>query len=220
MRRKPSIAGEEAHAARVARLTSFLATIALIAILGLARSAQASTAPGPPPAGVVPAPALAFDEEEGDEAEAGEDEGLEGEECEGGEAAGEGCESEADADAEAPPECLLSDVEPTVSTSGDSIRLRVRYAVASPAAVGVDYGLHGSRGSLYLGGEKRRVASDGVLQMSRRLNEIQLAKVLAARDFTVRLRVRGAPGYCQAFFERQLNVRRATPAGLAWSQSE
>jgi hypothetical protein len=35
----------------------------------------------------------------------------------------------------------------------------------------------------------------------------------------VRLRVAAAPGYCSSFFDHQLKVRRATPSGLAWSQS-
>jgi hypothetical protein len=47
-----------------------------------------------------------------------------------------------------------------------------------------------------------------------------MAKVLAARDFTVRLRVLDAPGYCRPFFDHQLSVRRTTPGGLTWSDPE
>jgi hypothetical protein len=47
-----------------------------------------------------------------------------------------------------------------------------------------------------------------------------MAKVMAAKDFTVRLRVPTAPDYCKAFFDRQLDIKRATPSGLAWQQSK
>ena len=46
-----------------------------------------------------------------------------------------------------------------------------------------------------------------------------MAKALAAKGFTVRLRVPAAPGYCHAFFDRQLDVRRATPTGLCLASS-
>ena len=38
-----------------------------------------------------------------------------------------------------------------------------------------------------------------------------MAKVMAAKGFTVRLRVPAAPGYCKPFFDHQLDVRRADP---------
>jgi hypothetical protein len=47
-----------------------------------------------------------------------------------------------------------------------------------------------------------------------------MAKARAAKGFTVRLRVPGAPRYCASLFDRQLDVRRATPGGLTWLQSE
>ena len=59
-----------------------------------------------------------------------------------------------------------------------------------------------------------------MLRLTEDLTEAQMAKVMAAKGFTVRLRVPAAPGYCQAFFDHQLNVRRATPSGLAWRASE
>ncbi len=38
-----------------------------------------------------------------------------------------------------------------------------------------------------------------------------MAKAMAAKDFTVRLRVPDAPRYCKPFFDRQLDVRQADP---------
>lgn len=220
MRRKPALASPDAHAARIAWWASFLVTVALIAILGLARSAQALTLPagaavGPLTAAAA-APPIAEDEEE---AEASEDEEFESEECEAEDRAVE-AECEEEGEAEAPQECLLSSADATVSANSDKVRLLLRYTTTSPTALAVDYGLHGAKGSLFLGGEKKRVATKGVLHLTKRLSDAQMTKVLAAKNFTVRFRVAAAPAYCRAFFDRQLDVRRATPSGLSWSQSE
>jgi hypothetical protein len=212
MRRRTSAASnDEATAIRFAWWAAFFATLTLVAVLGLAKSAQALTVlPGTP--GTVAAPADVESEDEGEEFE---DEGFE--ECE----VDEECEEEGGS-GEAPAECLLSSAEATVaaSTSQDKVRLQIRYTTSSPTTVAVDYGLHGSKGSLYLGGEKKQFARRGVLRLSKSLTEAQMAKVTAAKGFTVRLRVAAAPGYCKAFFDHQLNVRRATPSGLAWEQAE
>jgi hypothetical protein len=197
-----------------------LVLLVLLALLCFAPAAQALTLPGP--AGFAlpdPLAAPAEEEEEG-EAEASEEEGIEiEEECEEEEAGG--CDEEASGP-EAPVECLLTTVEPTAFAFGNSgkVRLQIRYTASSPTSVKVDYGLHGGKGSLFLGSEKKRFAKKGVLQLNRKLTESQIAKVLAARDFTVRLRVLGAPRWCGSYFDRHLTVRRATPGGLTWLQSE
>lgn len=215
MRRKPVPAlGNEAQAARIAWWVSFLATLALIALLGLAKSAQAATLPDPALPPVLSAPT---EEEEG-EAAASEDEEIEAEECEE-EEAGE-CEEEEGV--KAPAECLLSTVEAMIFASGnsDKVRLQIRYATTSPTAVAIDYGLHGAKGSLFLGSERKRFGRKGVLRLNSTLTEAQMTKVMAARDFAVRLRVPAAPRWCQSFFDRHLDVRRATPRGLTWLSSE
>jgi hypothetical protein len=217
MRRRVTAAtSDEASAIRFAWWTAFFATLTLIAILGIAKSAQALSVPFAGPPGIVAAPAPPPDEESEDEAEASEDEGFELEECE------EDDECEEDTGLDAPQECLLSNAEATVfaTANKDQVRLQVRYTTTSPTAVAVAYGLHGAKGSLYLGGEKKQFARQGVLRLSKSLSEDQMAKVMAAKDFTVRLRVPEAPGYCKAFFDQQLNIKRATPSGLAWQQSE
>jgi len=216
MRRKPTAAaGDDTHAVRLAWWASFLATLALVALLGLAKSAQALTLPDPGAAPVLAAPP---DEDQEGEAEASEGEELEAEGCEEEE---EG-ECEEEDGVEAPPDCLLSSAQATVFASGnrDEVRLQIRYATTSPTAVAVDYGLHGAKGSLYLGGGKRRFGKQGVLRLSRSLTEAQMAKVMAARDFSVGVRAPAAPRWCRPYFDRHLTVRRATPRGLAWLQSE
>jgi hypothetical protein len=219
MQRKSSAAaGHDAPAIRLAWCASFVATIAVMAILGLAKSAQALTVPDPALAGSVAVLAPAPDEEFEDEAEASEGEEFEAEECAGDEE--EECED--DGGAEAPEECRLSSAEAMVSAAAnhDMVRLQIRYTTFSPTTVAIDYGLHGGKGSLYLGGDKKPFAKQGVLHLTRSLTEAQMEKVMAAKDFSVRLHVAGVPHYCQSLFDRQLDVRRATPTGLTWQQSE
>lgn len=218
MRRDPTGPFDSsAHASAIAWVASFLPLL-LIALLGFAGPAQALTVPGPssPLPALLAAPAV--EEDEGDEAEVSEDEEFEADECEGDEA--EECEEVVEA--AAPPECLLSSADATVSVFGrrDRIRLLIRYATASPTVVTVAYGLHGAKGSLFLDSTKKHFGKSGVLHIDRRLTEAQMAKAVAARDFTVRIRALQAPGWCQSYFDRHLTLRRATPSGLSWQQPE
>jgi hypothetical protein len=224
VRRKPTpTIDHDAQLARIAWCAAFFATVTLIAILGLARSAQALTVPAVLTSAATTAPTQFEDEDEAEadeEAEASEDEEFDFAECGEDEAC---VDDEAVEDAtEAPPECLLSKAEATVfaAANRDRVRLRIRYTTTSPTPVAVDYGLHGSKGALYLGGDRERFAKHGVLRLTRDLTDKQMAKVMAAKDFTVRLRVSAAPGYCKAFFDHQLDVKHAIPSGLAWEQAE
>jgi hypothetical protein len=196
------------------RRRPFLALLILIALLGLAGSAQALALPGPSDLRILAVPA---DEEEEAEASEGEEE-AEVEECDFEE---EEC-GEDESRVEAPPECLLTSVKPTISLAGNShrIRLQVRYTASSPAPVVIAYGLHGTKGSLFLGKEKKRFGKKGVLRLSRSLTEAQMAKVTAAKDFTVRIRALETPGWCQSIFDRHLTLRRTTPSGLSWQERE
>jgi hypothetical protein len=213
------MAGDDAVAVRFAWWAAFFATLMLIAVLGVAKSAQALTVPATTIPGIAATPAPALDEEDEDEAEAGEGEGFEDENC--GVEEDEECEDESGGP-EAPAECLLTSAQATVAVAPghDKVRLRIRYASATPTAASVDYGLHGNKGSLYLGGEKKHLAKQGVLRLTRTLTETQMVKVMAAKGFTVRLRVPAAPGYCRTFFDYQLDVRRATPDGVSWRPAE
>jgi hypothetical protein len=227
--RHPTTLDERARIIRLAWVASFLVTLALIAVLAMARSAQALNPlpPAHPLALVAAAPRDEEDEEEEEgEAEAAGDDEYEAEECETGEEDEEECADEGDEntgeDSETPPECLLSSTRATIFATPNSgkVRLQVQYTSTSPAAVAVDYGLHGAKGSLYLGSDRKRFARQGALNLSRQLNEVQMAKVVAAKDFTVRFHVLDAPGYCQPLFDHHLDLRRATPNGLAWSDPE
>jgi hypothetical protein len=220
MRRKHSDgATDSIHAARVAWWASFFATVALIAVLGLARSAQAITVPtfsGVTATATAP-PSAGEDLEGEEEAEAeSEDEELEAEECEEEE------ECEGEDDPEVPAECVLSSAQATVFASGaqDKVRLIVRYASSSPTVVAVDFGLHGSKGSLYLGESRKRFSKAGVFRETASLSEPQMAKVIGARDFTVQLYALGAPHYCRHSLDRHLTLRSAAPSGLTWSDPE
>ena len=221
MRRRVTAAtNDEATAVRFAWWAAFSATLTLIAVLGIAKSAQALTVPSTGFPGPIAALAAspADEESEAEEAEIFEDEGS-GEECEEDE---EECEEEDGASADAPADCLLSSAEATISANAnkDRVRLQVRYTTSSPTDVTVEYGLHGSKGSLFLGGEKKRFARQGVLRLTKTLTEAQMAKAMAAKVFTVRFRVPATPGYCKAFFDYQLDSRHATPSGLRWEQAE
>jgi hypothetical protein len=221
MRRRVTAAtSDEATTIRFAWWAAFFTTLTLVVVLGIAKSAQAMTLPG----GSVPlTPVPAATEEAEEEVEVSEDEGSEEEESEKEEECedGEECEEQL-VPGEAPRECLLISSQATVTATAnkDKIRLQVRYTTSSPTAVALEYGLHGGKGSLYLGSEKKRFGRQGVLRLTKVLTENQMTKAMAAKSFTVRLRVPAAPGYCQSFFDHRLDVRRVTPTGLSWQESE
>jgi hypothetical protein len=216
--RHPSVAPVEgARVTRFAWLVSFLATLMLIAILALAKSAQALTVTDAGSPGTAAASAPPSDLEAEEEAE----EELEAAECEEGEE--EECEGEASgAGAEVPDECLLSSAQATVfvSSAQDRLRLVVHYTTSTPALVAIAYGLHGSRGSLYLGQSTKQFAKSGVFRQTASLSEAQVAKATAAKDFSVQLYAVHAPHYCRHYFEQRLTVRHAAPSGLSWADPE
>lgn len=215
---------------RLIWMVAFVATVALIALLGLARSAQALTLPDPLG---VEAPVADSDEPE-DEAEA-EAASEELEECEGGEPSEGAPEEESDELGEgegaeecgtagprqAPAQCLLTTAVTTVSASrSGKVRLFVRYTAVSPITVDVDYWLRGAKGPLTMPGGKEHFKRRGVYRETSRVTGLQLAKVMAAKSFTIRLRPLGAPGYCRPFEESQLEVRRLSHAGLTWTATK
>jgi hypothetical protein len=224
MRRKPSpTADHEADLASFAWGISFFVTLTLVVALGLAHSAQARTVPAA--AAILPATAAVLPADDEDfEDESSEDEGFEGYECD---EEIEECEEDESGDEpgdgpEAPAECVLSSAQATAfaAANHDRVRLQIRYTATAPTAVTVDYGLHGRKGALFLGSEKKRLGRKGVLRLTKNLTEPQMAKAMAAKEFTIRLRVPEVPRYCASLFERQLDLRQAIPSGLAWEQSE
>lgn len=204
-------------ATRIGWCVALLATLALALTVGIANSAQAMTMPGSP--GSLIAAALPDDgEEEADEEEEAEDEsGFE--ECELSEDEEEEFCEEADAEEATPPECLLSSAEATVSTSPAHgiVRISVRYTSRTSAAVNVDLKLRGRKGSLKLGGDQERFKRSGVFRETERLSDPQMAKVVAAKSFTVELLAVNTPRYCHRYFDNELTVKRASGGGLTWS---
>jgi hypothetical protein len=205
-------------------LLTFLAAVFVVALgsLGLARGAAALTQP------VGPSTAAAnFDLEEEDEEgedEEGEDEGgEEADDCEfADEALEEACEEEAEEaeaeEAEAE-ECRLESAEATVATvpGRSGVRLTVYYKTFEPSAVAIDLQLRGARGALDLGTETARFGRNGTLHSYETLSAGQMARAMAAKEFTVALHAVNTPGFCSEDFERHLTARQDTGPGLRWS---
>lgn len=129
-------------------------------------------------------------------------------------------EEEPDASAASlPAECLLLSAEPTVvaQLGDDKLQLTLRYASEIPTRVAVDYWLKGSKGSLQLGSTARRFNTQGVLRMSRRLDEREIVKVRAARSFIVDLDVAAAPSFCDRYLTLHLNAKSLRRSQATWS---
>lgn len=170
----------------------------------------AATLPATAPA------ASAFASVEAELAEPGEEEGEEWE----FEVEEEEDEEEFGANAGAlPPECLLRSAEPTVATQlgDDKLRLTLRYTTEIPTRVAVVYWLKGGKGSLQLGSTARRFGTQGVLRMTRHLDEREIAKVRAARTFVVDLDVAAAPAHCDRYLTLHLNAKSLHRSRATWS---
>jgi hypothetical protein len=210
---------------RLAWMAAFFATVALMALLSAARSAQALALPDPigaeAAAGSVPP-----SDEVGKEAE-GE---SEAEECEAGEVSEDEAEEEGESEegeecgggpGQAPPQCLLTTAVSTVSASkGGKLRLAIRYTAATPITVEIDYWLRGGKGPLTMAREKEHFGARGVYHQTTKMTDSQMAKVKAAKSFTIRLRPLGAPGYCRPFQESHLTMMHASHGGLTWLDPE
>jgi len=223
MRRRHNPENEQSSpiSIRIAWWAGFFATLVLVFALAQAKSAHAATLL-PPVDGLVGALADE-DEDEAPEPDENEDGWEYGEEeCEvfgEGEEEEEFCE-EAEGEDGTPPECLLSSAEATVSAvpARDTLRLSVRYTARTPAAVKVEYWLRGGKGPLRLGEDRKRFNRQGTFRASERLSEPQMAKVVAARNFTVELQAVNTPRYCHRYFDQKLSVKRASAGGLTWSE--
>lgn len=227
MRRKPGFAtAHEASPIRLAWLASFFATIALIALLGMARSAQALPLPAIPALPGAPATPVGTveDEEEECETDAECEEEFDAEECEELDEEGEECEEDGAgaSGAGAPVECRLSSAGATVSAdpAHDKLRLSIHYSTFSPTSVAFDYFLRGSKGPLALGGDKKHFAKKGSFHQTESLTDSQMAKVVAAKNFTVELRPADAPRFCNHLLDRHLTIRHAADGDLTWSDPE
>lgn len=221
MRRRQSTQDEPGSpiSIKLAWWAGFVATLVLVFALAQAKSAHAVTVPAP-----LGNLVTILDEEAEDEAEAGadEEEGWEYGECEvfgEGEEEEEFCE-EAEPEEGTPSECLLNSAEATVSVvpARDTLRLAVRYTARAPATVAVEYYLRGGKGQLRLGEDRKRFERQGTFRSTERLSDSQMAKVAAARNFTVELGAVNTPRYCHRYFDQKLTVKRTSGGGLTWSE--
>jgi hypothetical protein len=209
-------------AARLAWLLSFAVAVALLALFGLARSAQAMTAPAGP-TGPSLSLASSWEEEEGEEAEEeGEEDDLEEawaecEELEEGEEQ-RACEEEVEEaeELEELEECTLSEADATVSANPatDTVRLAVRYETYEPGRVTVHPRVRGGKGIFDFGRTTHRFGRSGVYRETTHLSDAKMAKVLAAKQFTVGLQAPGSPDVCDGLFDQQL--RRHGGSSPVW----
>ena len=231
-------------------MVSFVIPMALlIPMLTLKPASAATLEPGEEePSGSLGVVEVAEPEEEGEEAveqfQGCAEEQLEGKE--GGETAGEAEQGEPEwvevtTEAEEPvseeevescpgkkrtrvppANCLLRSARALLFAypSRDRVRLVIRYTTFAPASVGVNFRLGGGKGAQKLGAATRRFAASGLFRVTEKLGRKKMAKVLAARRFTVTMGIAAAPRICQRFYTRHLTVRRKVGGQTVWYQSD
>jgi hypothetical protein len=194
-------------------LVCFVIPMLILTLLAVAKPAAALTAAAPGTAELL-GPALAAVTETDAETSAEDDEeaGDSDDESEG--------EEEGEEEEFAPEECLLESASARVVAlpAQGKVHLTLRYSMLSPAGVAVNYRLAGKRGSLDLGRTRRRFGSQGVLQLTTHLSEAKMAKVLAARSFTVELDIPAAPHYCWRYYGMYLPTKHAGRNRLSWQE--
>jgi hypothetical protein len=204
---------------RFAWWASFLVTLVVVGLLCIAHSAQAR-----PLAPALPgATALAvFDEESGFEDE--EEWEEEDEECVWDEEEEElWCDDEreeAEAAAEAA-ECIVTDVEARVAArpSRDRLELTVRYEAEHAAAVSIRWRLRGGKGALSLGTERARFSRAGTFRhLELNLNDKQMSRALAAREFRVEVRAVNTPGHCKSELQSRLSAKHGAAKAPTWTE--
>ncbi|MEX2107095.1 MAG: hypothetical protein WD810_09375 [Solirubrobacterales bacterium] len=176
---------------------------------------------------VDPTPAIRGFHVNSGESEEGEEDACfeefaEGEEdAEEGEEEGEGCE-DFGSGRYPPPACLLRTANARVFayTAQDKVRLTIRYTSRKAASVIVSYRLTGRKGSLSLGKERQRFAKRGLFQATAEPNESQMERVLAAKGFSVKMRIPAAPRFCDRYYSRHLTIRRAAKRQISWLQTD
>jgi hypothetical protein len=206
--------------ARLAWIAPLLFGLALLALLCAPQPGYALVE-SPPVAGLIEPDEEPFEDSEDEatceefELEAKEEE-LELEEpC-------EETEERSKQNAVAPPECLLQTASARIftQTARDQISLVIGYTSSVPANVTVAYRLKGGKGALNLGQTKHHFSRQGVFRITDKLNDSQMEKVRAARDFEVRIRIPSAPGYCRSYYTRHLDAKHKTHGQVVWFQSQ
>jgi hypothetical protein len=121
-----------------------------------------------------------------------------------------------------PEECVMRTARARVFTyaSQNRIRLVIRYTAFDPGDVFVDYRLNGGKGGLKLGTAHQHFAKAGLLRVNEHLSESEMAKVRAAKGFTVTMTIPAAPRYCHRYDTRHLTIRRTIHKQPVWFQSD
>ncbi len=130
-------------------------------------------------------------------------------------------EEDSEVAASPPAECLLRSISARVFTQANraQVSLVLGYTSFAPANVTIDYRLKGSRGALSFGRTAHHFSRQGVFRVTETLNESQMAKVKAAKDFSVRIQIPSTPSYCRSYFTRHLNVKRKAHGMVVWYQA-
>jgi hypothetical protein len=218
----------EAHH-RLALWAGALCIVTLLAAFGVARSADAATAPSGVPFDGLHA-ALTVDEE-GDEVFETEEGDPDPAECaaEAAEEVAEGepveteCEEESGTDLsearEAPEECLVRTTAATVSTSpaGATVHLSLRYTSWTPSTVAVSFTLRGNKGGLALGHATEHFAKKGVLKLTANLTDAETQRAVAAKEYDVTVHPVNTPAYCGKIFAQRLDAHKAVGKGRVWT---
>lgn len=199
----------------LAKRLLLLLSIALLVSAGSSQAAVAEDAPG------AEADAAFFEDEECATGDQDCEESVEGEECEAFEDEEEFCEEEIEeAQGEAPAECLLTSARPRVSIGGgqEQLRLDIRYTVAGPANVTVSLRASGKKGSVSIAPSRHKLTRNGTLRETAELSEEETERALAAREFTVKLRVAGVSSSCHRYDVRHLVVKRGGDESPVFSE--
>jgi hypothetical protein len=227
---KGNAAAKQGARARVVWIAFLAFGLAMLAFLYGAQPGHALTVEGLP---AINLPESESPSREGPSREDSLEDLEEAEECEGFEGETEEDEVELEEECEEfdegeragslpPSECLLRTASARVftQTARDRVSLVLGYTSFAPANVTVDYRLKGGKGALNLGRTTHHFSKQGVFRVTGELNDSQMEKVKAAKDFEVRIRIPSAPGYCRSYFTRHLNSKRKVHGQVVWFQSE
>jgi hypothetical protein len=119
-----------------------------------------------------------------------------------------------------PASCLLRSARARVllDAAEDRARLLLDYSISVATRATVEYRVSAKR-SLLLGHAKRMLDGRGVIRIGARLTKAQMAKLRAAKDLAVDLRIPAAPPSCRRYYTLHLTTRHASRSRIVWSQA-
>ncbi|HET9184505.1 MAG TPA: hypothetical protein VFN82_00060 [Solirubrobacterales bacterium] len=102
----------------------------------------------------------------------------------------------------------------------DKARLVIHYTSYRPAQVTVTYALRGGHGKLTLGSAGAKFKKAGVFRLPEHLSAAGMAKLRAAKSFSVRFRIPKAPHSCGRYYAKRLTIPRKVSGQTVWFQSD